>query len=83
MDKLEPCPICKGEANLVCVPCKRGITPYHWWVACSNGCLSTHAYTSDHDAVEAWNKIAKKRSGEGEKYYTIPDDPKIAERSEE
>lgn len=82
MDRLNHCPICGGEAMLVSVPCKRGISLYHWWVACHNGCLSTYAYTSANDAEEAWNKIAK-RIGEGEKYYTELDDPKIAERSEE
>lgn len=80
MDRLNPCPICGGDANLVSVPCKPGLSPHacanlHWWVVCINGCISTYAYTSEHEAVETWNKIAK-RIGEGEKYY-------IAERSED
>lgn len=65
MNKLNPCPICRGEAMLVSVQCKRGISPYCWWVRCRNGCLSTLAYASDHDAVEAWNSIAE-RSEDGE-----------------
>ena len=83
MESIKPCPICGGEAALVSVPCKRGISPYYWWVRCRGGCFSTHAYASDHDAVEAWNNIAKEEECEDENWYTELDDPKIAERSEE
>ena len=64
MEKLKPCPFCDGEAMLVSVPCKRGISPYYWWVKCRRGCVSTHAYTSDHDAVEAWDNFTKGKRSE-------------------
>ena len=60
MDRLNPCPICGGEAVLVSAPCKRGTSPYIWCVQCRSGCFSTLIYISDHDAVETWNKIAKR-----------------------
>lgn len=59
MNKLNPCPICSGKAILVSVPCKRGISPYYWWVKCCNNCVCTQAYTSDHDAEEMWNSIGE------------------------
>lgn len=64
MDRLNPCLICGGEAMLVSVPCKRGISPYYWWVKCRGGCFSTLIYISDHDAIEAWNSIMKSERSE-------------------
>lgn len=64
MEKLKPCPFCGGEAMLVSSPCKRGISPYYWWVRCLSGCFSTHVHISDHDAIEEWNNIAKNERSE-------------------
>lgn len=55
---LMPCPFCGGRAELIIVPgyFKQGLSSSGWLVKCLNGCCNQVPYSSDHDAVEAWNR---------------------------
>lgn len=59
--KLEPCPFCGGEAELMNISgyFKQGLSSVGWFVKCRKGCVEQNPYSSDHDAVEAWNNRAK------------------------
>ena len=65
MDKLKPCPFCNGKAELIIAPgyFKSGLSSSGWLVKCLNGCCNQTPHTSDHDAIEAWNRRTINETG--------------------
>lgn len=61
MVDLKPCPFCGGKAELIIVPgyFKQGLSSSGWLVKCLAGCCNQMPYTSDHDAIDAWNRRAE------------------------
>jgi len=51
-DKLLHCPFCGGKAELLIVPGTRT----KWVVRCTKCYTNNGTFSSDHDAVEAWNR---------------------------
>ena len=51
MEKLKPCPFCGEKAELLVVPDKS----MKWLVRCKKCFANNGVFSSDHDAVEAWN----------------------------
>lgn len=68
MNELKPCPFCGGKAELICVPgyFKTGLSSSGWLVKCLNGCVNQMPYSSDHEAVEAWNRREEPERPRGE-----------------
>ena len=60
MDKLKPCPFCGSEAGLFSKPNERkqSLSPLLWAVRCLRCNANQFFYSSDHDAIEAWNRRA-------------------------
>ena len=58
MTELKTCPFCGGEVKLIIVPYyfKQGLSSSGWVVKCLKGCCYQLPHSSDHDAIEAWNR---------------------------
>lgn len=50
--RLRKCPFCGSEAELLIVPGKKT----KWVVRCTKCYTNNGTFSSDHDAVEAWNR---------------------------
>ena len=50
--RLRKCPFCGSEAELLIVPGKKA----KWVVRCTKCYTNNGTFSSDHDAVEAWNR---------------------------
>lgn len=74
MDKLKPCPFCGGKADLIIVPgyFQQGLSSSGWLVKCLDGCCNQMPYTSDHDAIEAWNRRADEKPSK-EQWISVDD----------
>ena len=56
MANLKPCPFCGGEGHVYAIPVNRGLSPLNWVVICEKCGGRTIIETSDHDAINAWNR---------------------------